>query len=158
VKHFQTLILLAVLSIASGVLTAKMSFIGKVGIQLFFKEYQFLKVWWQGALIFALVMLVYKGLVTYWFKQFPKVKAVLTILLQTIWVTALLYMVYIFTNDKSLKLMGFAFHCGMYLYPLTALLLTQLQSKHSRRWPTNSNNKASGGVAQEASIDDVLHK
>jgi hypothetical protein len=54
------LFLLAALSAISGYLLSKASLVGKVGISMFYKEYQFLKVWWQGALVvFGVLFLLF---------------------------------------------------------------------------------------------------
>src|SRR5690349_701982 len=46
------LILLAALS---GFLLSKPSLVGKIGINLFYKQYRFLHVWWHGALLVFVV-------------------------------------------------------------------------------------------------------
>ncbi|NDC43364.1 MAG: hypothetical protein EBZ77_17745 [Chitinophagia bacterium] len=57
-KNFLFLIVLALLSVISGVLMSEMSWIGRVGINLIHKEYKFMKVWWQGALVVYTALLV----------------------------------------------------------------------------------------------------
>jgi TRAP-type uncharacterized transport system fused permease subunit len=50
-------IFLAFLSIVSGYLFSKMSWIGRVGVNLMYKDYAFLKTWWQGAIgVFAILI------------------------------------------------------------------------------------------------------
>ncbi|MBV4356210.1 hypothetical protein [Pinibacter aurantiacus] len=44
-------VFLAVLSFIAGFLLSKMSFIGRIGISLFYKEYTFMKTWWKGTLV-----------------------------------------------------------------------------------------------------------
>jgi len=52
-------VFLAVLSLIAGFLLSKMSFIGRIGISLFYKEYTFMKTWWKGTLvIFAVLFLL----------------------------------------------------------------------------------------------------
>jgi hypothetical protein len=52
-------VFLAVLSLIAGLLLSRMSFIGRIGISLFYKEYTFMKTWWKGTLvIFALLFLL----------------------------------------------------------------------------------------------------
>ncbi len=51
---------LAALSLLSGYMLSKASLLGKAGISLFYKEYSFLKVWWQaGLLVFTVLMVLY---------------------------------------------------------------------------------------------------
>ncbi|MDH7463383.1 cytochrome d ubiquinol oxidase subunit II [Chitinophagaceae bacterium 26-R-25] len=52
-------VFLAVLSVIAGFLLSRMSFIGRVGISFFYKEYTFMKTWWKGTLvIFAALFLL----------------------------------------------------------------------------------------------------
>ena len=51
---------LALLSVVTGYMLSKASWLGNVGISLFYQEYAFLKVWWQAALVvFGILMLLY---------------------------------------------------------------------------------------------------
>ena len=51
---------LFVLSAIAGYLLSKASLVGKAGISLFYKQYKFLKVWWQaGLLLFVIWMLLF---------------------------------------------------------------------------------------------------
>lgn len=51
------IIFLAFLSVISGYLFSKMSWIGRIGVNLMYSDYTFLKVWWQGAIaIFVILM------------------------------------------------------------------------------------------------------
>src|SRR3954469_21871393 len=47
------------LSCLSGYLMSKPSLIGKVGIDLFYREYKFLRTWWQGALAVFITLMVF---------------------------------------------------------------------------------------------------
>ena len=57
-KYYKLIFLLAILSTVSGYLLSKASLVGRIGINLFYKEYKFLKVWWQGALVVFIVLLI----------------------------------------------------------------------------------------------------
>lgn len=50
-------LLLAGLSCFSGWLMSQPSLVGKVGIDLFYKEYQFLRTWWQGSMVVFSVLI-----------------------------------------------------------------------------------------------------
>jgi hypothetical protein len=57
--------LLAFLSCLSGWLMSRPSMVGRVGIELFYKEYKFLRTWWQGALaifVTLMILLVLQGI------------------------------------------------------------------------------------------------
>jgi hypothetical protein len=51
-------VFLAVLSLVAGFLLSRMSFIGRIGISLFYKEYTFMKTWWKGTLAIFAVLFV----------------------------------------------------------------------------------------------------
>ena len=48
----------ALLSLISGVLISKMSFIGKIGISTMYREYTIFKTWWKTALLLLVIQLV----------------------------------------------------------------------------------------------------
>ncbi len=50
------LFVLGLLSAVSGYLLSRASLVGRVGINLFYKEYKFLKTGWQGALLVFVVL------------------------------------------------------------------------------------------------------
>src|SRR4051812_45781370 len=59
-RHIQLLIILFSLSVLAGWLLSKASWIGRMGMRFFYKEYRFLQVWWKGtAVIFLLLLMVY---------------------------------------------------------------------------------------------------
>src|SRR5271154_7078664 len=54
------LALLVGLAAISGFLLSKASWIGRVGMTFFYKEYNLLKIWWQGAMaVFILLLLLF---------------------------------------------------------------------------------------------------
>ena len=110
------LFLLAGLSAVSGLLMSKASWIGRVGISLFHKEYNLLKVWWEGGLavfIFLLALFILQSLIEnklpFWLAKF----------LHFILLVAALGAAYLtyddFTTDISHRLLGQRFHLGFYL-------------------------------------------
>jgi hypothetical protein len=111
------LLLLAALATLSGYLLSKASLVGKVGITLVYKEYSFLKVWWQGALaVFAcwLLLLLVQG----WAGRRAKggnaaLAHVAALLLATI---GLFFTYQDFRNNLSHRLLGERFHIGGYLF------------------------------------------
>ncbi|HVF97614.1 MAG TPA: hypothetical protein VM871_09845 [Flavisolibacter sp.] len=54
----RLLFFLLLLSGVAGYLLSKASFVGKAGISLFYRQYRFLKVWWQGGLLIFVVWLL----------------------------------------------------------------------------------------------------
>lgn len=110
-------ILLAALAALSGYLLSKASLVGKIGITLVYKEYSFLKVWWQGALAVLacwLVLFVVQG----WAGRRAKsgnaaLAQVVAIVLAAI---GLFFTYQDFRNNLSHRLLGERFHIGGYLF------------------------------------------
>ena len=109
--------ILALLSAISGYLLSKASLIGKAGISMFYKEYQFLKVWWQGALlVFGVLLLLFlvQGLVQ---RKVAKGTANFIHIILILLALAGLYFTYNdFRHDISHRLLGERFHLGAYLF------------------------------------------
>jgi len=59
-KRYSGLIFfLALLSVLAGYLFSKVSLVGRIGMSLFYKEYNFFKTWWKGGLlVFGILMLL----------------------------------------------------------------------------------------------------
>ncbi|HEX2535143.1 MAG TPA: cytochrome d ubiquinol oxidase subunit II [Chitinophagaceae bacterium] len=109
--------LLAVLSGISGYLLSKASGIGRLGINLFYKEYRFLKVWWQGgAVVFGTLLLLF-FLQGWAARRLAPGKARLVHLLCILAALAGLYFTYNdFRHTLSHRLLGERFHLGAYLF------------------------------------------
>lgn len=107
---------LALLSVVSGYLLSKASWIGKVGISLFYQEYEFLKVWWQGALmVFGVLIFLYtlQSLVQ---RMASKSIATAVHLFALVAAFTGLYLTYDdFRQSVSHRWMGERFHIGAYL-------------------------------------------
>ena len=59
-RNLPFVIFLALLSALSGVLMSNMSWIGRVGVNLFHKEYRFLKTWYQGGgVVFGVLIFLF---------------------------------------------------------------------------------------------------
>ncbi|HVG42609.1 MAG TPA: hypothetical protein VM888_13435 [Chitinophagaceae bacterium] len=108
---------LAALSLLSGVLLSKATLIGRVGINLFYQEYKFLKVWWQGAfviftalMLLLLVHLIVQKLLDYKTAKFTYILALAVALVG-------MYLTYKdFRESLSHRLLGERFHIGAYLF------------------------------------------
>lgn len=115
-KRLLNLVLLqTVVSLISGILFSKMSFIGQIGITIAYKEYTILKTWWKAALlvlsiqllVIAILWLCKRFLV---YKTFVIVNLVFIIL----GIIGLFYTYYDFTSTSH-KYMNSQFHWGGYL-------------------------------------------
>ena len=116
--------LLAGLSIVSGYLLSKASWIGRVGMTFFYKEYNLLKIWWQGALavyLFLLILFAGHSLIQ---TKLPKITARLLHIIALMTAITALYFTYDdFTTDISHKLLGRRFHYGFYLICIDWMLM-----------------------------------
>ncbi|MBV7439805.1 hypothetical protein KRX57_00050 [Weeksellaceae bacterium TAE3-ERU29] len=104
------------LSLISGILVSKMSFLGKVGITLIYREYSILKVWWKVALLFFAIQLIVI-LVLSMIKHFYNVKTTRLVAV-TLFILGLLgvYLTYIDFTETSHKMLNSSFHAGFYLF------------------------------------------
>ena len=117
--------LLSTLSLVSGYLLSKASLVGRTGINLFYKEYRFLKVWWQGAtLVFVTLSVLFfaQGLVHQ--KASPVTARVVQVVLFVVAVAGL-YLTYLdFTNTTTHRLLGERFHLGAYLFWISWMIIS----------------------------------
>lgn len=147
------LLFLTVLSVVSGYLMSKASLIGRAGMSLFYREYNFLKSWWKGALlIFILMMLIFAihGSVQ---KRYPERKSRSIHIAAFIIAIAGLYLTYNdFRHTLSHHLLGERFHLGVYLFWLGWMVISiyylwrpGVNSRATHSEPgnetTNSNDK-----------------
>jgi hypothetical protein len=118
------LTLLAGLSVVSGYLLSKASWIGRVGMTFFYKEYNLLKIWWQGALavyLFLLILFLGHTLIQ---TKLPAITARLLHIIALMTAITALYFTYDdFTTDLSHKLLGHCFHYGFYLIWIDWMLM-----------------------------------
>ena len=115
-KNILLILFMALLSAVSGLLMSKMSFIGRVGINLVHKEYKFLKIWWQGAIAVFLVLMILLWVHNLVQQKLPAATARLLHVFLLLLVVAGLYFTYDdFHTDISHRLLGHRFHYGFYL-------------------------------------------
>ena len=119
-RSIYLLLLLAILAVVSGILLSNASWIGRVGITFLHKEYNFLKIWWQGAIG---VFLVYLGL---FFlhdlisRKLSVIPAKITHGLILLLVIGCYYLTHQdFSNTLSHRILGWKFHYGVYLFWLS---------------------------------------
>lgn len=111
------LLFLAGLSSVSGFLLSKASWIGRVGITFFFQEYNFMKIWWQGAIAVYLALIILFTVHYYFHSKWGRIASVLLNLLLLGAAAGGAYVTYLdFTNDFSHHLLGWRFHTGVYLF------------------------------------------
>ena len=117
-------LILLVISVVSGWLLSKATLIGRTGINLFYQEYKFLKVWWQGALVVLVVLLVLWMIHQLVRTHFNRNRAILGhSLMLFIYLVGLYFTYNDFRTDLSHRLLGERFHLGAYLFWLGAILV-----------------------------------
>ncbi len=113
----RILILIQIIfSLISGIMISKMSFIGKIGISLVYREYSIFKTWWKTALAIFLIMLVL-NLIFISCKKLFSTKSVrfVAFILIIIGILGSIYTYYDFTSTSH-KYMKSSFHFGGYLF------------------------------------------
>lgn len=124
-RKSRVLALLVALSILTGYLLSKASWVGRTGINLFYKQYKFLKVWWQaGAVVLGVWMLFFfvQGLLQ---KRLPPHKAKWVHLTAILFALLGLFFTYQdFRNNLSHRLLGERFHLGSYLFWVGWLIIS----------------------------------
>jgi hypothetical protein len=126
VRRFVPFVLfLLFLSCLSGYLMSKPSLIGKVGIDLFYKEYKFLRTWWQGALavfITLLVLLFLQGLIQ---RKLSRNSANLIQVVMILLALAGFYFTwYDFKHTTTHRWLKTSFHIGAYLFWLGWIIVS----------------------------------
>ncbi|MCT6869434.1 hypothetical protein [Apibacter sp.] len=117
-KRLSLLVLFElVLSISIGLLLSKMSWIGRMGINLFRGEYKILKVWWKTALIIFALQLFFI-LLQYMVKRLChlSVSRLIFFLFLLLSCLGLAYTYHDFSTVYEHKIMKERFHLGGYLF------------------------------------------
>ena len=110
-------IFLVALASLSGYLMSKSSFIGRLGMTYVYKEYRFLKTWWQGALAVFVVWMVVLVIQIIVEKKLSKTNATIVHVGFILLALAGLYFTYAdFQNTTSHRWLKEKFHIGAYLF------------------------------------------
>lgn len=118
------LVFLAALSVVAGILMSQATWIGRVGITFFHKEYNLLKVWWEGAAAVFVLLLVFFLVHTLLHQRLRIVTARITHFLLLLVAAGCLYLTYDdFASDFSHHLLGWRFHYGFYLFWIGWMLI-----------------------------------
>ena len=119
------LLVLATLSVIAGYLLSKASLVGRMGISLFYKQYAFLKVWWQTALLFFFVwvlLFVLQGWAQR--KLSPNASRLLHIGTLLAALTGIFFTYQDFRHTLSHRWLGERFHLGGYLFWVGWILIS----------------------------------
>ena len=118
-------VFLAALAALSGYLMSKASFIGRLGMTYFYKEYRFLKTWWKGALAVFVVWMIVLIVQTIVEKKLKKRTASLIHIVFILLALLGLYFTYSdFQNTTSHRWLKEKFHIGAYLFWLGWIIIS----------------------------------
>jgi hypothetical protein len=116
-KWIPLLLLILLVSLTSGILMSRPSLSGRLGINLVYTEYKFLRTWWKGALAVMLVLSIFtiaQGLAQ---ARMPQRRAALVHgLMILLAITGLYFTWSDFTNTTTHRWLGSRFHIGAYLF------------------------------------------
>lgn len=116
-KGLSTLVAVqALLSTVSGVLISQMSFIGKVGISVVYREYGIFKIWWKTALLLFAVQLAVVAVLWLVKRLSGRRIAMAVILLVLLFALTGAYFTYLDFTTTSHRMMKTNFHAGVYLF------------------------------------------
>jgi len=108
--------ILVPLAVIAGWTLSKASLVGKVGINVLHREYQFLNAWWKGALLIWVIWVVLE-IVQYQILKRYRRSINLTIQAAFIFLAVLgLYYTYLDFKTFSHGILGDRFHIGGYLF------------------------------------------
>ncbi|MEO6833216.1 MAG: hypothetical protein ABI378_11860 [Chitinophagaceae bacterium] len=116
-RHLPFLAFILALSFFSGWLMSRMSWIGRVGVNLIHQEYKFLKVWYEaGAVVF--IALLFLFFLQYFFRRrsLPIVGFSIQVIALLLAGLGFWLSMVDFKSDISHRLLKQNFHVGVYLF------------------------------------------
>lgn len=118
IKQYKGFIIyLAALSVLAGYLFSKASWIGRIGIRLFYKQYSFLKTWWKGAgAVFMILLLLFAAHAYFYRKLKPSAARTLNITSLLLSLAGLFFTFLDFRHTLKHRWMGERFHLGAYCF------------------------------------------
>ena len=129
---------LAALSALSGFLLSRASLVGRTGMNLSYKEYRFLKIWWQGAALVFFILMLFVVLQGWINRKWKGPTAVAAQVLCVVLAAAGLYFTFRdFREVLSHRLLGERFHLGAYLFWIGWMVTGAFYALRSRRQQQN---------------------
>lgn len=144
-KYLSLLAILATLSLLSGILISKMSFIARTAISVFKKKYyyySFMKICWQGALFNFILLLLLLGIQIWIQQKLNKSKAALFHASCLFAAMIGLYFTYNdFRTDLSHRWAGERLHLGFYLFWMGWMIISLFMLWQNTQRTTTSVDK-----------------
>lgn len=111
------LLFIVIISCISGWLMSKPSLVGRVGIALFYKQYHFLRIWWQGALAVCITLMVLTILQGWAHLKLSRAGSIwFQVLMILLAIAGFLYTWYDFQHTTTHRWLKERFHLGAYLF------------------------------------------
>jgi hypothetical protein len=130
---YLVLILLVLAGIAGYVLS-KASLVGRVGISLFYRQYKFLKVWWQGGLLVFIIWMILFFLQGWVQRRLsPKAFKLIQVAAIVFALTGLYFTYQDFRHTTSHRWLGERFHLGGYLFWLGWIIISVFYLTENRK-------------------------
>lgn len=108
---------LALFALLDGYLLSAISFFGKAGISLFYTQYNFLKIWWKGALLVFIIWIFLFVVQNALSKKLSKATSNNLFAVSSLLAIIGMYFSYAdFRNSLSHRWLGERFHLGVYLF------------------------------------------
>lgn len=124
---------------------SKATWIGRVGMTFFYKEYNLLKIWWQGAIAVMLFLLLMYMLHRFFARKLPFAQARMAHFLLLLAAGGLLYYSYYdFHHTLTHRMLGWKFHFGFYLVWIGWILVAMHYITKPKPWHPDHNPKVSG--------------
>ena len=116
-RNVVMVIALVLFSTLAGYLLSAISFVGRAGISLFYQQYQFLKIWWKGALLVFTVWFFLFILQIFLYRKTSKPTFTIVSAVLLLSAIAGLFFSYAdFRHSLSHRWLGERFHLGVYLF------------------------------------------
>ncbi len=116
-RHSGLLLFIALFSLVAGYLLSKVSLVGRMGMTLFYQEYNFLRSWWKSTLLLLAVLMLVFGVHVWMQKKLTRSGSNRGFLVSVILAIIGLYVSYDdFRHTVSHHLLGERFHIGVYLF------------------------------------------
>jgi membrane protein implicated in regulation of membrane protease activity len=101
------------------------SIVGRAGISLFYTQYQFLNIWWKGALLVFIAWIALLLIQSYLYKRVSKKTSnIIQAVLMIIAIAGLYFSYSDFRHTLSHRWLGERFHLGVYLFWLGWIAIT----------------------------------
>jgi hypothetical protein len=114
---FLLIPVLLLLAALSGFLLSKPSMVGRIGINLFYKQYRFLHVWWHGALLVFVVWMIFLFVQGFAQKKLKTNQAIIVHCCMIFLALIGLYFTYRdFRDTTTHRWLKERFHIGAYLF------------------------------------------